>query len=232
MACFLDSKGEEIMTISEAINERHSVRQYKTAPIEEKLVTELNAFIENCNAESGLNIQLICNDPECFNVFLAHYGKFSNANNYISLVGKKSMTNLDETAGYFGEAIVLKAQQMGLNTCWVAGTFGRKKCKAKVAKDEKIVCVISIGYGENQGVKHKSKPIEKLCKADLSTAPEWFKNGVDGALQAPTALNQQKFIISMEGEDAKIVSKGGAMTKLDLGIVKYNFEAASGHKVK
>ena len=56
--------------------------------------------------------------------------------------------------------------------------------------------------------------------------------GVDAALQAPTALNQQKFIISMEGEDAKIVSKGGAMTKLDLGIVKYNFEAASGHKVK
>ena len=214
------------------IDSRHSVRQYKTTPIEENLVTELNAYIENCNAESGLNIQLICDDPECFDVFLAHYGKFKNANNYIALVGKKNLPDLDEKVGYFGESIVLKAQELGLNTCWVAGTFGKKKCKAKVENDEKIVCVISIGYGENQGVEHKSKPIEKLCKADLSTAPDWFKEGVDAALKAPTALNQQKFIISLEGEEAKIVSKGGPMTKLDLGIVKYNFEAASGHKVK
>lgn len=214
------------------IDSRHSVRQYKTTPIEENLVTELNAYIENCNAESGLNIQLICDDPECFDVFLAHYGKFKNANNYIALVGKKNLPDLDEKVGYFGESIVLKAQELGLNTCWVAGTFGKKKCKAKVETDEKIVCVISIGYGENQGVEHKSKPIEKLCKADLSTAPDWFKEGVDAALKAPTALNQQKFIISLEGEEAKIVSKGGPMTKLDLGIVKYNFEAASGHKVK
>ncbi len=214
------------------IDSRHSVRQYKTTPIEENLVTELNAYIENCNAESGLNIQLICDDPECFDVFLAHYGKFKNANNYIALVGKKNLPDLDEKVGYFGESIVLKAQELGLNTCWVAGTFGKKKCKAKIESDEKIVCVISIGYGENQGVEHKSKPIEKLCKADLSSAPDWFKEGVDAALKAPTALNQQKFIISLEGEEAKIVSKGGPMTKLDLGIVKYNFEAACGHKVK
>ena len=120
---------------------------------------------------------------------------------------------------------------MGLNTCWVAGTFSKKKCKAQVGKDEKLLCVISIGYGENQGQAHKSKPVEKLCKADLSTAPEWFKEGVEAALKAPTALNQQKFVITLDGENAKITSKGGAMTKIDLGIVKYNFEAASGRKV-
>ena len=38
-------------------------------------------------------------------------------------------------------------------------------------------------------------------------------------------------MITLEGDEAKIVSKGGAMTKLDLGIVKYNFEIASGHTV-
>ena len=220
------------MTIKEAINERHSVRQYKPIPIEENHITELNAFIENCNAESGLKIQLICDDPECFDVFLAHYGKFTNANNYIALVGKKSISNLEESAGYFGESMVLKAQQMGLNTCWVAGTFGKRKCKANIAKDEKLLCVIAIGYGENKGNQHKNKPIEKLCKTDLTTAPDWFKEGVDAALKAPTAINQQKFVISLEDGEAKIVSKGGAMTKLDLGIVKYNFEAASGHKVR
>lgn len=219
------------MTIKEAVNERHSVRQYKNIPIENEKEKELRDFIEAINDENGLDIQFIVNDPECFDSFLAHYGKFTNVQNYIAMVGNKQYPNLDETMGYFGEEIVLKAQTMGLNTCWVAGTFSKKKCKAHVGKDEKLLCVISIGYGENQGQNHKSKPLEKLCKADLSTAPEWFKEGAEGALKAPTALNQQKFVITLEGEDAIISSKGGAMTKIDLGIVKYNFEAASGRKV-
>ena len=219
------------MTIKEAVNERHSVRQYNNIPIENEKEKELRDFIEAINDENGLDIQFIVNDPECFDSFLAHYGKFTNVQNYIAMVGNKQYPNLDETMGYFGEEIVLKAQTMGLNTCWVAGTFSKKKCKARVGKDEKLLCVISIGYGENQGQPHKSKPVEKLCKADLSTAPDWFKEGVEGALKAPTALNQQKFVITLEREDAKISSKGGAMTKIDLGIVKYNFEVVSGRKV-
>ncbi|MCR4648341.1 MAG: nitroreductase [Lachnospiraceae bacterium] len=219
------------MTIKEAIDARHSVRQYKDTPIEESKVSELRTLIAACNEESGLNIQLIVNDPECFDVFLAHYGKFSKAVNYIALIGKKDMAKLEETAGYYGEKIVLEAQILGLNTCWVAGTFGKKKCKAEIKSDEKLVCVIAIGYGENQGKDHKNKPLERLCKADLSSAPDWFKAGVDGALKAPTALNQQKFVITLEGDEAKIINKSGAMTKLDLGIVKYNFEAASGRKL-
>ena len=219
------------MTIKEAVNERHSVRQYKNIPIEKETEKELREFIEKIGDENGLDLQFIVNDPECFDSFLAHYGKFTNVQNYIAMVGNKQYPNLDEAIGYFGEEIVLKAQTMGLNTCWVAGTFSKKKCKAQVGKDEKLLCVIAIGYGENQGQTHKSKPVEKLCKADLSSAPEWFKEGVEAALKAPTALNQQKFVITLDGENAKITSKGGAMTKIDLGIVKYNFEAASGRKV-
>ena len=219
------------MTIKEAVNERHSVRQYKDIPIEKEKEKELRDFIEAIGDENGLDLQFIVNDSECFDSFLAHYGKFTNVKNYIAMVGNKQYPNLDEAIGYYGEEIVLKAQTMGLNTCWVAGTFSKKKCKAQVGKDEKLLCVISIGYGENQGQAHKSKPVEKLCKADLSTAPEWFKEGVEAALKAPTALNQQKFVITLDDDNAKITSKGGAMTKIDLGIVKYNFEAASGRKV-
>ena len=219
------------MTIKEAVNERHSVRQYKDIPIEKEKEKELRDFIESIGDENGLDLQFIVNDPECFDSFLAHYGKFTNVKNYIAMVGNKQYPNLDEAIGYYGEEIVLKAQTMGLNTCWVAGTFSKKKCKARVGKDEKLLCVISIGYGENQGQPHKSKPVEKLCKADLSTAPDWFKEGVEAALKAPTALNQQKFVITLDGDNAKITSRGGAMTKIDLGIVKYNFEVASGRKV-
>ena len=218
------------MDLREAIKTRHSVRKYKDIPIPEELAAKLNMLIDACNAESGLHIQLITEDPECFDTLLTHYGMFSNVNNYLALVGPKSLPRLEELCGYYGQQIVIAAQMMGLNTCWVAGTYSRSKCKADQQEGEKIVCVIAIGYGETQGVKHKSKPLSKICNVPESEMPVWFKNGVKAAMMAPTAMNQQKFMISLDGDKAVITAVRGPMTKIDLGIVRYNFEAVSGHK--
>jgi hypothetical protein len=155
---------------------------------------------------------------------------FSNVNNYLALVGPKSLPRLEELCGYYGQQIVIAAQMMGLNTCWVAGTYSRSKCKADQQEGEKIVCVIAIGYGETQGVKHKSKPVSKICNVPEAEMPIWFKNGVKAAMMAPTAMNQQKFMITLDGDKAVITAGRGPMTKIDLGIVRYNFEAVSGHK--
>ena len=123
------------MTLKEAILARHSVRQFKDEPIPAQLCEQLQAVIDACNEESGLNMQLITDDPECFDTFLAHYGRFRNAKNYIAVVGPKKLPDLDETAGYYGEKVVLEAQMLGLNTCWVAGTYaasaGRTRPKAR-----------------------------------------------------------------------------------------------------
>ena len=61
---------------------------------------------------------------------------------------------------------------------------------------------------------------------------DWYKDGVKAAILAPTAVNQQKFHITRDGEQAKITAQDGMMTRMDLGIVKYNFEFVSGRKVK
>ena len=218
------------MDLREAIKSRHSVRKYKNIPIPEDLVAKLNMLIDACNAESGLHIQLILDDPECFDTLLGRYGMFRNANNYLALVGPKSLPRLEELCGYYGPQIVIAAQMMGLNTCWVAGTYSRGKCKADQESGEKIVCVIAIGYGETQGVKHKSKPVSKICDVPEEEMPVWFKNGVKAAMMAPTAMNQQKFMITLDGDKAVITAGCGPMTNIDLGIVRYNFEAVSGHK--
>ena len=220
------------MDIKEAIKARHSVRQYRETPVADDVRKELEDLILACNAESGLHLQLICDEPECFNNLLAHYGRFRNVRNYVALVGDKDREDLEEQCGYYGQKIVLAAQQMGLNTCWVAGTFSREKCKAEIAPDEKLLCVISIGFGEEAGKKHKSKSLSKLCAVPAEEMPVWFKNGVKAALMAPTAMNQQKFYIELSGDEPVITAGKGPMTKIDLGIVKYNFEAASGHKCK
>lgn len=219
----------DTMEIREAIRARHSVRKYLDMPITGEMKEKLETLIRECNEESGLHIQLVLNDAECFRTLLAHYGWFENVNNYVAIVGSKELPDLEEKGGYYGQKIVLAAQQEGLNTCWVAGTYKKGKCRAEKAADEKIICVIAIGYGENQGTKHKSKPLAKLCSVKEEDMPGWFRNGVKGAMMAPTAMNQQKFTISLEDGEAVITAGRGPMTKIDLGIVKYNFEAASGH---
>jgi hypothetical protein len=222
------------MTENEAITLRHSVRHYKDLPIEDVKCAELNRLIKECNSKSGLNIQLVLDNPECFKTLMNHYGWITGAKNYIALVGKKSVENLDEVCGYYGQKLVLAAQMMSLNTCWIAGTYKKGKCRVNIASDEKIVCIIALGYGESQGVEHKSKPLEKLCNITdekLSSTPVWFKAGVDAALKAPTALNQQKFFITLDGENVTITASNKPMAHIDLGIVEYNFEVGSGKKV-
>lgn len=216
------------MDILEVMKERHSVRQYSGKKIESGIREALTALADECNAESGLNIQIIFDEPKCFDSMMAHYGKFSGVENYIALVGKKE-AGLDEKAGYYGEKLVLKAQELGLNTCWVAMTHG--KSTAQIKKGEKLACIIALGYGATQGVSHTNKPVEQLCNC-ASGMPDWFSKGMKAALLAPTAMNQQKFYIRLENGKASASAGKGFYTKMDLGIVKYHFEAASGRKVE
>lgn len=217
------------MEIYEAIEKRHSVRSYLDKSIPTDIIAQLNDEIVECNRESELHIQLVTDEPEAFSGSMAHYGKFSGVRNYIALIGRKA-PDLDEKLGYYGERIAIKAQQLELNTCRVAMTFSKKKSRCIVNKDEKLVCVLSLGYGETQGIAHKSKPMEQLC-AVSGKVPDWFRKGMESVMLAPTAMNQQKFLFSLNGENVTVKSTGGFYSKVDLGIVQYHFEIGSGRKI-
>lgn len=216
------------MEVMELMCQRHSVRQYTARPIEQEKRNELDRLAREMNQKADLNIQIIYDEPKCFDSFMAHYGKFTGVQNYIALVGKKS-PDLDEKLGYYGEKLVLEAQNLGLNTCWVALTHG--KSKAEVRKGERLVCLISLGYGKTQGISRKSKPMEALCKV-TGQMPQWFQKGMEAAMLAPTAMNQQKFLFALQPDGTvKATCGSGFYTKLDLGIVKYHFEVGSGKQV-
>ena len=213
------------MEILELMEKRHSVRQYIKKPIEQEKRNEIDRCISEINEESGLNMQVFYDEPECFNSFMAHYGKFKNVENYIAVVGTKKEW---EKAGYYGEKLVLECQKLGLNTCWVAITHG--KTKAKTEKGQKLLIVIALGYGETQGVPHKSKSMAELGQADQKN--EWFEKGMEAVSLAPTAVNQQKFYFELKNGIVTAKNLGGFYSRIDLGIVKYHFEAVTGHEVK
>mgnify|MGYP003361929481 FL=1 len=208
------------------IKKRHSVRSYLDKPLEGEAIRKLQQAIEECNQESGLHIQLVSNEPKAFDGFMAHYGKFKGVNNYIALIGPRGK-DLEETCGYYGEKLVLTAEELGLNTCWVYMTYRKIKDAFVVGDNEKLVCVIALGYGAVPGKPHSSKTLEDvvLVNGDM---PAWFVNGVQMALLAPTAMNQQKFEFILDGDTVLATAGFGVCTKIDLGIVKYHFELGAG----
>ena len=218
------------MAIPENMRNRHSVRAYTTAPIPSDIRAQLDAFILQCNSESGLNISVQYDDPDGFDSRLAHYGKFRNVCNYIVLAGKKR-EDFDVRCGYYGEKIVLYAQSLGLNTCWTALTFHKNHVKKILQHGDALCMVIALGYGESSGTSRKSKTIEDVTKGkDL---PDWFIEGVEAALLAPTAMNQQKFLFTLEQDIPVLqVSSFGPYAKEDLGIAACHFEAVTGRKVQ
>ena len=214
------------MTLTEAVEKRHSVRAYLDKEIEKEKQELLIEKTNEVNKISKLNIQVIFNDPDCFETNRADYGIFKNCKNYFVMIGEKGR---DEDIGYYGQILVLYAQTLGLNTCWAKLSYNKGKVQGVIEKGEKRYIVVALGYGETQGNERKTKSAQKLSNLNEGS-PEWFKKGVEGAMLAPTAVNQQAFYLKQEGDGvkAKTTIGLGALTKLDLGIVKYNFEIMAG----
>ena len=219
------------MDILEAIKGRHSVRRYLDRPIETIKVEAIREAVGRINTESGLNVQLVLDEPKAFSgMFITTYGQFSGVSIYIVLAAPKGK-DWEEKVGYYGEELVLLAQTLGLNTCWVGLTYKKIPEAYTLRSGDIIHCVISLGYGENQGRQHPLRPIEKFYESKAGDVPQWFIAGVEAALLAPTAVNQQKFrFILKTGNvvEARPLFSMVGYTMVDLGIAKYHFELGAG----
>ena len=220
------------MTLTEAIHSRHSVRRYKDTPLPVDVIETLLQKIREVNTKGGLHIQLVTDEPKAFKSIL-NYGTFSGVTNYFVIAGQKA-DDLDERAGYYGEQLVLLAQQLGLNTCWAGLTYQKVAGTYTLNEGEKIVCYIALGYGETQGTERKHKSIREISNASDLT-PKWFNKGVEAAQLAHTAVNQQKFSVQHVGVNNnhhQVRAKKGfsfiGYTQIDLGIAKYHFEVGAG----
>lgn len=212
------------MTEIEAIRARHSVRTYREQRIDGETVRLLEEKISELNEKGNLHLQFMEDAGNTYNKLLNRAMGLGSAPSVIACVGEEA-PDLEERIGYYGEQLVLYAQQIGLNTCW-AGTFNKKNIGAEVRDGERLVISIAIGYGDNPGRQRKSKTAEQVASGTES-APEWFKSGVEAALLAPTAINQQKFEIAYHDGEVTFEDKGGVFSQVDLGIVKYHFEVGA-----
>lgn len=214
--------------MKDAIKTRHMVRRYINKPIPKELVSLLNERIGMNNASHNLNLQLVTENDDGLGA-MAKLLAAKTVNNYIILAGPDS-ENLDEKLGYCGADLILYAQTLGLNTWWVGGMFHSKGAKKYIEQpDVRINGVIAIGYGQNQGIAHKSKKASEISRYE-GEAPQWFCDGVEALLYAPTALNKQPYMVKGIGNQVKITAGEGHFSGIDLGIGKYHFELGAGRE--
>ncbi len=218
------------MTEKEAILERHAVRNYLDRKIDPETVLLIEKKIHELNERSGLHLQFIPDAGNTYDRFMNKTMGLRTAPSVIACVGKEE-EDLEQKIGYYGEKLVLYLQTLGLNTCW-AGMFNKKAINAEVRKDERLVITIAVGYGKDQGRQHRSNTIGKVTEGKKEQ-PDWFVEGVRMALLAPTAINQQKFMIRLNEDDTvDFIDRKGPFSQVDLGIVKCHFDIGAGRNQK
>mgnify|MGYP004573291801 FL=1 len=259
------------MITVETIRGRHSVRDYDGKPLTQDEFDALGAVVAECARESGLDIQLVGDNSEVFNV-IARFGLIRGCRTHVAFVvddakasGATSgasaaaggaeaaatgsatgaaaggatgagcvemrgarRTAVDEAIGYWGQKIVLAAQDMGLNTCWCA-LYSRKKSRAVVAPGKRVRPVIAVGHGKTQGFSRKTKSVEALSAVECANTPAWFAATMEAAQLAPTAMNNQNFKITLlrDGKTVRIEAPQSGLNMIDKGIVRRNFEIAA-----
>lgn len=214
------------MTIQEAIKKRHTVRRYTERPIPADIIELINTRIAENNKKYNLHLTLVVGNSDGIGR-MAKLLLSKTVNNYIVLAGMEA-PELDEKLGYCGADLILYAQTLGLNTWWIGGMFNGKGALKNLSN--KKVCingVIAIGYGQTQGIPHQSKAVAEISEYN-GNVPQWFADGVNALLYAPTALNKQPYAVKGDGNKVSISAGNGHFSGIHLGIGKYFFEIGAG----
>lgn len=237
----------------DAIDIRTAVRAYDPDEIADDQARQLSMTLDAVNMLSGLNIQLVRDQPKVFAEANAS-GHFTNAANYLALVGPKDDDKAREKAGFYAERVVLAATLYGLGTCWVAGSWDRAEAAkhCRVTPSQELYVGVVIGHPEHhltytsksfdelseyQRTHRPSKSFEELTRTmDAQTrdqAPDWFKAGVEAAAKAPSAMNRQPVLFSWDPETGTAIASidpelNGPAALNDLGIAKLHFQIGAG----
>ena len=220
-----DTTTDNAMDLKLAMRQRRTVRKFTSEPLSPELISQLNDRVRANNERLELAISLKVGDesalPGALKLFFA-----KGVRNYFVLAGS-DRPGLDEDLGYASADLMLFAQALGLNTWWIGGTFSRKNVEQAVP-GKKVIGIVAVGFGVTPGTAHKSKMAAEASSYE-GPEPQWFADGVQAALLAPTALNKQCFRIAGAGNKVSITENGGAFSGADIGIVKYHFELGAGN---
>ena len=240
----------------ETIKMRTSCRTFDSNAIEDDKVEKLKDYIEEINNKTEISARFIFvkkNNSNGAPEKLGTYGVISGANSFIvGIINKNEKNSL--RFGYLFEKIILFATDLGLQTCWLGGTFKKNDFEqyASLNENEFIPIVSPVGIK-----KEKPRFLESAMRTLIgaNNKKSWnklFFNGnnsnplseneaglyavpIEMVRLGPSASNKQPWRII---KDKKLLnfylcrSKGYGsenydMQKNDMGIAMCHFELAA-----
>lgn len=228
------------MTLFEAIEARISCRAYTDEPLNQSTIDELRAYADELTRGTSLRFVIVGPAEGGAQLKLVKRMFASGVSTYAALIGPDDNPTR-EKVGYLGEKLVLKATQMGLGSCWVAGTFDRASVSEPLAAGEVLHDVIPLGHmpakqpfvqrAIRAGLRKRDRRPEALFQGPmpLEEAPAWIAAGIDAVIKGPSAVNEQPVVFVWEDERLTATLPCGKrnLEYTDLGIAKLHFEIAA-----
>lgn len=241
----------------EVIKSRRSSRTYDGRQIDVTALQKLTDYIAEINQEKKIKgkFLVVQNDSKKVGKTkqLGTYGVISGANSF--LIGMIDKDEKDAvTFGYLFEKIVLYATHLGIQTCWLGGTFKKSNFEHNVIlQDNEFIPIVSpIGYKKGnprvfeaamrtviQADKRKAWS-ELFFEKDSNTPLDKDSVGLynvplEMVRLGPSASNKQPWRIVQDKDGFHFFlcrTKGYALTafdmqKNDIGIAKCHFKLSA-----
>lgn len=228
------------MNIIDAIKARRSVRSYVGDPLTPEQEQLLRDAIGNVIDPFGGNVTIRLKSFDMRDGYKpSTYGMIKGAVNFFLLgVGSDETSAL--SAGYCFEQVVLRAQEIGLGTCWIAGTFKggdfNRDEQWPEGQDLKIISPVGVPaqtrilekVGRKVMGSDKRKPFSELFFTDdfrQSLSPDsHFGKPMEMMRLAPSSTNSQPWRALVDDHTVHFyyVPKS-ALSVLDCGIALCHF---------
>lgn len=243
-------------SVIELINTRKSHRTFEENDIDKKTYLKLADYIDQMNRELHAKVRfaLIQNASDEKKVKrMGTYGTIQGANTFI--LGFMSKNDQDPVRfGYSFEKIILFATDLGLQTCWLGGTFNQRVFKqiSTLHDDEYIPIVSPVGVKKDKPTfvdstmrmvagSNKRKPWNKLFYNESFHSPldEYsaglFAVPLEMVRLAPSASNKQPWRIIKDktgfhfflSRNLGYRLSGYDLQKNDIGIAMCHFELSA-----
>ncbi len=224
-----------------AVPERHSRRVFDGQPVSDDELDVIEATAAQFLPFEDARVVLVRKAPPTFFTgIIGSYGKVTGAPSALVFIADGSSSESAEHCGYTGEGIILEANALGLQTCWIAGSFSRSAVvSAMTLRQGEVVRAISpVGHAVLEPTNAEAllygarkpkrrRPLDEIAPGNAGW-PAWAAAGVTAARIAPSAMNRQPWRFRLDS-GAVVISTAAAalplsLTRLDCGIAMLHFE--------
>ena len=204
------------MDYKKLILNRKSVRDFKDTSIDTKYFNEIENYIESSKKLlPEIEVEMKMYDfKDCYeniNELAGYNGYLIQAPNYI-IIFSDVKEGYIENSGYIGERLILKAEDLGIDSCWI--TFKDSKSikeRLDISSDKEVTAIIALGYEDDRNSKNKSTS-DRLGVEEIVFMDEWGNNATVTELEerylldafsyarmAPSSLNRQPWRFIIDG---------------------------------